>query len=66
MILAETIFVSSKPVGVVRQDTLTRLIAFSPITGRSRLRDREWTSVDEIKEAVIREYANEIDQATTP
>ena len=59
MILAETIFVSGKPVGVVRQDTLTRLIAFSPIKGKSRLRDREWASVDEIKAAVIREYENE-------
>ena len=59
MILTETIFVASKPVGVVRQDTLTRLVAFSPINGRSRLLDREWESIDELKAAVIREYENE-------
>lgn len=66
VILTETIFVSGKPVGVVRQDTLTRLIAFSPIKGRSRLRDREWASIDELKAAVIREYTNEIDQTVAP
>ena len=59
MILVETIFFSGKPVGVVRQDTLTRQIAFSPIEGKSRLPDREWESIDQLKAAVIREYTNE-------
>lgn len=59
MILAETIFVSSKPVGVIRMDTITREIAFSPIKEKSRLPEREWVSVDELKEAVLKEYEKE-------
>ena len=59
MILIETIFVSSKPVGVIRRDDYSGEIAFSPIKGKSRLPDREWESIDELKEAVIREYENE-------
>jgi hypothetical protein len=66
MILAETIFVSSKPVGVIRMDTITREIAFSPIKEKSRLPEREWASIDELKAAVIREYTNENEQATAP
>ena len=66
MILVETIFVSGKPVGVVRRDDYSGEIAFSPIKGKSRLPDREWKSVDELKQAVFREYKNEIDQATAP
>lgn len=59
MILAETIFVSSKPVGVIRQNTNTQQIAFSPIKGQSRLPEREWSSIDDLKAAVIREYTKE-------
>lgn len=57
MILAETIFVSSKPVGVVRLDTLTRQIAFSPIKDRSRLPDRSWDSMDQLKLAIASAYS---------
>lgn len=56
MILAETIFVADTPVGVIRMDTNTRQIAFSPIEGKSRLPDREWKSIDELKDAVIKTY----------
>lgn len=59
MILAETIFVSSKPVGVIRQNTNRQQIAFSPITGPSRLPAKDWKSIDELKAAVIREYEKE-------
>ena len=34
MILTETIFFEGTPVGVVRQDTIARQIAFSPIKGQ--------------------------------
>ena len=66
MILVETIFIADAPVGVIRMDTFSKQIAFSPIKGKSRLPDREWTSVDEIKAAVIREYEKENDQAVAP
>jgi hypothetical protein len=66
MHLTETIFIDDKPIGVVRQDSNTREIAFSPIEGQSRLPEREWASIDELKAAVIREYKNENEQATAP
>ena len=56
MILTETIFVSSKPVGVVRQDTLTRQIAFSLIKGQSRLPERECASKDELRAALLQAF----------
>jgi hypothetical protein len=59
VILTETIFLEGAPVGVVRQDTITRQIAFSPIKGPSLLPVREWESMDELKAAVIRAYKNE-------
>ncbi len=46
MILTETIFVGNAPVGVIRMDTISKQIAFSPINGKSRLPDREWASID--------------------
>ena len=62
MILRETIFVAGQPVGVVCQDDYSGEVAFTPIKGKSRLLEREWTSVDEIKAAVIREYENGLSQ----
>ena len=59
MIMIETIFLGGAPVGVVRQDTNTRQIAFSPIKGPSLLPVRERESMDEFKAAVIRAYKNE-------
>jgi len=56
VILAETIFLGGAPVGVARQDTTTRKIAFSPIKGRSRLPARDWKSMDELKVAVLKAY----------
>ena len=60
MILAETIFLEGVPVGVVRQDTITRLFAFSPVFGRSRLPAKDWKSVDELKAAVLRAYRDDL------
>ena len=57
MILAETIFLDGTPVGVVRQDTLTSQIVFSPINSQSRLPSMEWKSVDELKVAVAKAYS---------
>ena len=62
MILVETIFFSGKPVGVIRRDDYSGEIAFSPIKGKSRLPDREWASVDEIKVAIIKTYTKESPQ----
>ncbi len=57
MILAETIFVDQRPVGVVRRDSTTRQVAFSPTDGRSLLPERQWRDIDEMKAAVIKAYA---------
>ena len=59
MIVTETIFVSSKPVGVVRRDDYSGEIAFSPQKPPSKLPLREWKSVDELKAAVLEAYTNE-------
>ena len=60
MILAETIFVSSKPVGVIRQDSNSGLIDFSPIDGKSPLPQRQWKDVDELKRAVAATYSQPV------
>jgi len=57
MILAETIFVSGKPVGVVRQDTNTKQADFSPIDGTLMIQDRNWSSVDELRAVVQKVYS---------
>ena len=57
MIVAETIFVSNKPVGVIRRDSNTRQIDFSPIDGKSPLPDRPWNSVDELRAAVTAAFS---------
>ena len=59
MILRETIFLDGTPLGVIRQDNFTRLIAFSPQNPPSKLPLREWKSVDELKAAVLEAYTNE-------
>ena len=59
MILTETIFLEGAPMGVVRQDTNTRQIAFSPIKGQSRLQAKGWKSMDELKVAVLKAYKKE-------
>jgi hypothetical protein len=57
MILTETIYVNKKPVGVVRHCSNSNQFAFSPINGRSRVPEREWPSIDELKQAVIAAYS---------
>ncbi len=58
MILSETLFVAGKPVGVVRQDTNTKQIAFFPTEIPAKLKSRHWRSVDQLKNAVIATYKN--------
>lgn len=59
MILTETLYLAGKPIGVIRQNTNTRQIAFSPIEGKSRLPEREWADIDELKAAVMKAYAQD-------
>ena len=56
MILAETIFLEGAPIGVVRQDSNSGLIDFSPIDGKSPLPQRQWKDVDELKLSVTESY----------
>ena len=58
MILAETIFVNQQPVGVVRQDSDSGLIDFSPTDGKSLIQDRNWSNVDELRAAVQKAYSH--------
>ena len=59
MILAETLYIDRQPIGIVRQDSHSGQIVFSPLEGKSPLPQRRWRSVDELKRAVIRAYQNE-------
>lgn len=64
MILSETIFIDRQPVGVVRHDSHTGQVKFSPIQGKSPLLEKRWRSVDELKQAVFRIYADEKPQVS--
>ena len=57
MILAETIYVNRQPVGMIRQDSLSGQIGFSPFEGKSSLPQRRWKDVDELKRAVAATYS---------
>ena len=61
MILAETIFVDRQPVGIVRQDSNTQQIDFSPLKGKSLVTDRSWESIDDLKLAVFAAYSHNKD-----
>jgi hypothetical protein len=56
MILSETIFIDHRPVGVVRHDSHTGQVKFSPIKGTSPLPDKRWRDVDKLKQALFRAY----------
>jgi len=56
MIVAATIFVNRQPGGVVRQDSNSGEIDFSPHEGLSPLSQRCWKGVDALKLAVIAAY----------
>ncbi len=56
MILAESIFFDQQPVGVIRQDSDSGRIDFSPLRGKSPLPVRSWDSVDQLKRALIKTY----------
>ena len=57
MIVAETIFVNQRPVGMLRQDLNSGQIGFSPLKGESPLPDRTWDSMDQLKLAVTAAYS---------
>ncbi len=57
MILAETIFYDGAPVGVLRQDSNTDHVDFSPIDGKSLIQHRNWSSVDELRAIVLKVYS---------
>ncbi len=65
MILAETLFIDSQPIGMVRQDSNTGQFNFSPLKGKSPVPDRSWDSVAELKSAVIQAYSHNKDGPPT-
>jgi hypothetical protein len=56
MILSETIYIDRQPVGVVRHDSHSGQVKFSPIQGKSPLPDKRWRDVDELKRALFLAY----------
>lgn len=56
MIMRESMFIDGKAVGILRQDTITGQMAFSANDGKSRLPEREWDDIDQLKAAVMAVY----------
>ncbi|MCH8056863.1 MAG: hypothetical protein IIB78_03220 [Proteobacteria bacterium] len=57
MIVAETIFVDSRPAGVLRQGSNSGQIGFSPLKGESLLPQKHWRDIDQLKAAVRAAYS---------
>lgn len=57
MIVSETLFVDKRPVGRLFMDTLTQDIAFQTMDGSNSFPDRNWSSVDEPRQAVEETYS---------
>lgn len=57
MIVSETIFVNRQPVGMVRQDSNSGQIDFSPLNGKSLLPQKRWRDMDELKRAIFAAYS---------
>ena len=60
MIQTETVYIKGKLVGVLRKDTDSNQIAFSPNSGSSRIPEREWESMDVLKMAVLSAYRKSV------
>lgn len=61
MMLSETIHVAGKPVGRMIVNTNSHEIAFQAAESPSLLPDKEWDSVDQLKQAVIDTYSHNRD-----
>ena len=57
MILSKTIFINCQPVGMVRQDSNSGQIDFSPLNGKSLLPQKRWRDMDELKRAIFAAYS---------
>ncbi len=55
-LLAEILRIDRRPVGMIRQDSNSKQIGFSPLRGKLQLPQRRWGHVDELKQAVIQAY----------
>ncbi len=58
MIQRESIFVAGENVGIIRKDDFTGMLAFSPAQPPSKLPDREYASIDEMKAALDKYYGD--------
>ena len=54
--MTETIYINGEPVGVVRRCNKSNQVAFSPNSPPSKLPDRDWDSIDQLKAAVTKAY----------
>lgn len=62
MIQRESIFVDGEVVGIIRKDDYTGMLAFSATHPPSKLPDRAWSDIDELKQAVYVAYADGSDR----
>lgn len=58
MILSETLYIDRQPVGMIRQNSNTGQISFSPTDKKSLIQARNWSSIDELKAAVSAAYSH--------
>ena len=59
MKIVESIYVAGKPVGRLIVNTNSREINFHPAEAPSPLPDKEWSSTDELRQAVTQAYTSE-------
>ncbi len=56
MMFSETVFANSVPVGRILLDTDTKEVTFLPASSPSKLPAKDYTSIDEMRNAVIAAY----------
>lgn len=56
MIISETVFVNANPVGNIVVDTAGNQIAFMPRQSPSKLPERDWESMEQLRNEVVKAY----------
>lgn len=62
VIIAETVFKDRKAIGRIFSDSNTGFFSFVPTDGKTRLPDRTWRDVDELKAALRDLYAGDAER----
>jgi hypothetical protein len=56
MMISETVFVNTRPIGRILMETVSQEVTFFPTISPSRLPAKDYASIDEMRNAVIAAY----------